>query len=67
MEEPVYPFSLWRETASPAPPAASLAGRASADIAIVGGGYTALCAALRAIERGLNPVVLEAAAIGWGA
>lgn len=67
MEEPVHPFSLWRETASPAPPAASLAGRASADIAIVGGGYTALCAALRAIERGLNPVVLEAAAIGWGA
>lgn len=67
MEEPAHPLSLWRETASPAPPPAALTGRVCADIAIVGGGYTALCAALRAIERGLDPVILEAAEIGWGA
>jgi glycine/D-amino acid oxidase-like deaminating enzyme len=45
----------------------TLSGAVKADIAIIGGGYTGLSAALRANERGLHPIVLEAAEIGWGA
>jgi len=62
-----HPRSLWRETASSAPAPVALSGAVTADIAIIGGGYTGLSAALRAIERGLRTVVLEAAEIGWGA
>ncbi|HLY35796.1 MAG TPA: FAD-binding oxidoreductase [Candidatus Limnocylindria bacterium] len=49
----------------PAPP---LGGSSGADIAIVGGGYTGLWAALHLAERdpSLQVVVLEARACGWG-
>jgi glycine/D-amino acid oxidase-like deaminating enzyme len=67
MNEIEHPRSLWRETALPAPAPVMLSDAVNADIAIIGGGYTGLNAALRAIERGLHPVVLEAAEIGWGA
>lgn len=59
--------SLWRETAEPAPDPQPLAMQIDADVAILGGGYTGLSAALRAIERGLKPVVVEAGEIGFGA
>jgi glycine/D-amino acid oxidase-like deaminating enzyme len=39
----------------------------SADIAIIGAGYTGLSAALRAIERDLHPVIIEASEVGFGA
>jgi glycine/D-amino acid oxidase-like deaminating enzyme len=67
MAELAHPRSLWRETALPAPAPAPLSGTAEADVAIIGGGYTGLNAALRALERGLHPVVLDAAEVGWGA
>jgi len=38
-----------------------------ADVAIIGGGYTGLSAALTLAKRGLRVVVLEAETIGWGA
>jgi glycine/D-amino acid oxidase-like deaminating enzyme len=38
-----------------------------ADVAIVGGGFSGLSAALHAAERGLSVVVLEAEIIAWGA
>ncbi|MEP0519302.1 MAG: FAD-binding oxidoreductase [Hyphomicrobiales bacterium] len=37
------------------------------DVAIIGGGYTGLSAALHLAEAGQNVVVLEANRIGWGA
>ncbi len=67
MRDLTPPLSLWRETAAPAAPVTPLSGRVDADVVIVGGGYTGLSAALRAIERGLKPVVLEASEIGFGA
>ena len=40
---------------------------ATCDVAIVGGGYTGMAAALRLAERGVDAVVLEADFCGWGA
>jgi glycine/D-amino acid oxidase-like deaminating enzyme len=37
------------------------------DVAIIGGGYTGLSAALTLAKRDVNVVVLEAETIGWGA
>ena len=44
-----------------------LMDRASADVAIVGGGYTGLSAALHLAEAGVDVILLEAASVGWGA
>jgi glycine/D-amino acid oxidase-like deaminating enzyme len=40
---------------------------ASADVVIIGAGYTGLSAARTLAKRGVNVVVLEANSIGWGA
>ncbi len=61
------PRSLWAATAKPAPATAALRGEAKADVAIVGGGYTGLSAALHLAESGARVVLLEAAEPGWGA
>ncbi|MEC9344206.1 MAG: FAD-dependent oxidoreductase, partial [Pseudomonadota bacterium] len=43
-------------------------GRTDCDVAIVGGGYTGLSAALAlARDHGMHAVVLEAGSLGWGA
>ena len=46
-----------------------LQGDADADLVVVGGGYTGLWTALRAVERepGLRVVLLESETIGWAA
>jgi gamma-glutamylputrescine oxidase len=49
---------------SPEPP---LAGETAADVAVVGGGYTGLSAALHLAEAGHDVVLLEANRVGWGA
>jgi glycine/D-amino acid oxidase-like deaminating enzyme len=61
------PPSLWAATAVPAPDTPPLRGEARAEIAIVGGGYTGLSAALHLAERGKDVRLLEAAEPGWGA
>ena len=45
----------------------ALAGRETADVCVVGAGFTGISAALHLSERGYSVVVLEAARIGWGA
>ncbi|WJH41552.1 FAD-binding oxidoreductase [Aliirhizobium terrae] len=57
---------LWERTAPPAPVTSPLEGSVSADVVIVGGGYTGLSAALHLAERGTNVVLLEATEIGFG-
>ncbi len=45
----------------------ALDGDARADVAIIGGGYTGLSAALHLAERGVKVVLLEGQRVGWGA
>ena len=61
--------SYWAATAGPEPASVvPLPGDRTAEVAVLGGGYTGLAAAYRlAGEHGLDTVVLEARAIGWGA
>jgi glycine/D-amino acid oxidase-like deaminating enzyme len=57
---------LWEKTAPSPPPAPRLEEVVTADVAIVGGGYTGLSAALHLAERGVDVRLLEAAEIGFG-
>ncbi|MEI2415237.1 FAD-binding oxidoreductase [Orrella sp. JC864] len=66
-EREILSHSLWLATARPAAPWPALAGEAACDVAIVGGGYTGLSAALHLAERGISATVLESRSIGWGA
>ena len=58
----------WYADSTPLPAAsAPLRGDISADVCILGGGYTGLSAALELATRGFKGVVLEAERTGWGA
>ena len=59
--------NLWEETAVAAPELSPLAGRASAEVLVVGAGYLGLSAALHLAEAGRDVLVLEAEAPGFGA
>jgi glycine/D-amino acid oxidase-like deaminating enzyme len=57
---------LWEKTAPPPPVTSPLVGAISADVVIVGGGYTGLSSALHLAEAGSKVVLLEAREIGFG-
>lgn len=58
----------WYEASVTRPPASPpLAGRITADVCVVGGGYAGLSAALELAERGYSVALLEAQQVGWGA
>lgn len=61
--------SFWLETAGPYQERPPLAGDRTADVCIVGGGFTGVSAALHLKEKapGLRVLVLEAAVVGFGA
>ena len=60
------PVSLWDKTAPPPPDTSALAGNVTCEVAIVGGGFTGLSAALHLAEGGADVIVLEATKIGYG-
>ena len=62
-----FPDSLWVETAARTDPNPPLEGDASADVVVIGAGFTGLRAALELAEAGSRVRVLEAADVGWGA
>ncbi len=58
-------LNLYRENSRPFA-AAPLDATTSADVVIIGGGYTGLSTALRLAERGVKPAVLESGPIAAG-
>ncbi|KQR69021.1 NAD(P)/FAD-dependent oxidoreductase [Rhizobium sp. Leaf341] len=58
--------NLWHATAPPPPQTASLETHVTADVAIVGGGFTGLSTALHLAEQGADVVLIEARMIGFG-
>jgi len=62
------PRSLWAATSQELPPPAPpLEGEASSDVAVIGGGFTGVSAALHLAEAGTKCLVLEAEEPGFGA
>lgn len=59
--------SYYEASVTRPPDAAALAGRATADVCVVGGGYAGLSAALELAARGYAVALLEAHRVGWGA
>ncbi|KAJ54162.1 oxidoreductase [Actibacterium mucosum KCTC 23349] len=62
-----YPHSWYAATAKPLPPFPSLKGNATTDVAVIGGGFTGLSAALHLAEAGVHVTLLEAQRVGFGA
>ncbi|MGH3246553.1 MAG: NAD(P)/FAD-dependent oxidoreductase [Trebonia sp.] len=63
------PRSFWLDQPGAPEPALALAGQVTADLAVIGGGFTGLWTALLARERypDLDVVLLEAKTVGWAA
>ena len=57
---------LWEASAPPPPATTALAGEVVADVAVVGGGFTGLSAALHLAEAGAAVALLEGVEIGFG-
>ena len=58
--------ALWMATAVAAPETERLTGDLSVDVAVIGGGFTGLNAALHLAGNGTSVAVLEAAYLGFG-
>ncbi|WP_457583834.1 NAD(P)/FAD-dependent oxidoreductase [Ensifer canadensis] len=58
--------NLWHATAPAAPDTRPLARDITTDVAIIGGGFTGLSAALHLAEKGVKATVIEAKMIGFG-
>ncbi len=65
--DPALPDSLWAATAAAGPACPPLVGDRSAELCVVGGGFTGLSAAYHAAASGAEVVLVEAAEPGWGA
>ena len=62
-----YPPSWYAATATPPGPYPAAEGDIACDLAIIGGGFTGLSAALHAARAGLDVVLVEASRLGFGA
>ncbi|MBP1873732.1 glycine/D-amino acid oxidase-like deaminating enzyme [Ensifer adhaerens] len=58
--------NLWHATAPAAPDTRPLGRDLTTDVAIIGGGFTGLSAALHLAEKGVKATVIEAKMIGFG-
>lgn len=62
-----HPQGLWAATGPAERPYEVATGDITTEVAIVGGGFCGLSAALHLAERGIEATVIEAEAPGWGA
>lgn len=62
-----YPDSYYHATAVGLAERASLSTETTADVCIIGGGFTGLSSALHLASLGIDVVVLDAHRMGWGA
>jgi len=67
MRQSLIAQSYYQATAHETPSYPALAGDVSADVVVIGGGFTGLSAALELAEAGYRVVVLEAGRVGSGA
>lgn len=58
--------SLWHKTCQEHPSSSALTGEVTADLAVIGGGYTGCAAALKAAELGASVRLVEAECFGHG-
>lgn len=61
------PPSIWAAVTPPHETSAPLVGDDTADVAVIGGGFTGLSTALHLARRGVSVTLLEANEAGWGA
>ncbi len=61
------PDSLWAATTRELSRYPPLSGAVKTDVTVIGAGFMGLAAALKLAENGTNVVVIDAAAIAWGA
>ena len=59
--------SYYAASAGPSPERPALEAQVSADVCVIGAGFTGVNAALELAERGMSVVLLEAQRVGWGA
>lgn len=59
--------SYYAATANPYHSHPELAGEVTADVCVIGAGFTGISAALHLAEAGMDVVLLEAERVGWGA
>jgi glycine/D-amino acid oxidase-like deaminating enzyme len=64
---PAWPPSLWAAVTPPGPALPEVQGSVTADVVVIGAGFTGLSTALHLREAGVDVAVVEAAEPGWGA
>lgn len=62
-----YDASYYVDSANPAACLPALVGEVSADVCVIGAGFTGLSAALHLAQKGYRVTLLEAERVGWGA
>jgi glycine/D-amino acid oxidase-like deaminating enzyme len=62
-----WPDSLWAAVTPPGPDLPELTGAQTADVIVIGAGFTGLSTALHLREAGVDVAIVEAAEPGWGA